>query len=81
VPEWSERKPSQQHIRGKAIRQDLISDCQTELPLLHPFFNSFLKDMDDFLSPDDLLENFLNEEFEYPREEMDAETATLLRDF
>ena len=47
-----------------------------------PFFsNSFLKDMDDFFSPDDLLENFLNEEFEYPREEMDAETANLLRDF
>ena len=37
--------------------------------------------MDDFLSPDDLLENFLNAEFEYPREDMDAETATLLRDF
>ena len=51
-------------------------------PTSTPFpFNSFFKDMDDFLSPDDLLENFLNEEFEYPREEMDAETATLLRDF
>jgi len=39
--------------------------------------------MDDFTfaSPDDILENFLNEEFEYPREEMDAETATLLKDF
>ena len=37
--------------------------------------------MDDFLSPDDLLENFLNEEYEYPREEMDAETLTMLRDF
>ncbi len=37
--------------------------------------------MDDFISPDDLLENFLNEEFEFPREEMDAETATLLKDF
>ena len=50
-------------------------------PSHKPFFNSFLKDMDDFLSPDDLLENFLNEEFEYPREEMDAETSKLLKDF
>jgi len=39
--------------------------------------------MDDFTfaTPDDLLENFLNEEYEYPREEMDAETLTMLRDF
>ena len=50
-------------------------------PSPKPFFNSFFKDMDDFLSPDDLLENFLNEEFEYPREEIDAETANLLRVF
>ena len=38
--------------------------------------------MDDFfISPDDLLENFLNEEYDYPREEMDSETLTMLKDF
>ena len=59
-----------------------VPEWSERKPPSTPFpFNSFLKDMDDFLSPDDLLENFLNEEFEYPREEMDAETATLLRDF
>ena len=68
-------------LRGITV-SGVPSVCQACQPSQHPFFsNSFLKDMDDFLSPDDLLENFLNEDFEYPREEMDAETANLLRDF
>ena len=49
-------------------------------PSQHLFHKlTFLKDMDDFTfaTPDDLLENFLNEEYEYPREEMDAETLTM----
>jgi len=34
----------------------------------------------DFLSPDDLLENFLNDD-QYPAEEIDPETEKLLKDF
>ena len=72
-------------LRGKLLQPRGITwrvpEWSERKPSQHLFFNSFLKDMDDFLSPDDLLENFLNEEFEYPREEMDAETANLLRDF
>ena len=72
-------------LRGKLLQPTGITwrvpEWSERKPCHQTFFNSFLKDMDDFLSPDDLLENFLNEEFEYPREEMDAETANLLRDF
>jgi hypothetical protein len=60
-----------------------VPEWSERKPSQHPFHKNFLKDMDDFTfaSPDDILENFLNEETEYPREEMDAETLVMLKDF